>query len=114
MFHLQTEFIASICHCSLQLVLLHSFSTERRDKFFHIPLLLASLPFLLDMADMDTAIPVPTERTPRRFTRQDTFFDVTMSKKRVDRIVPIMAVHETVSASQEVDGSIKERHRSNS
>jgi hypothetical protein len=66
------------------------------------------------MADMNTAITVPTKRASKPLTRQDTFLDVTMPKKRMDRIVPIMAVHETVSASQEVGGSIIERHRSNS
>ena len=71
-----------------------------------VGLFLASLPFLLNIADMDTAIPVPTERMPRRFTRQDIFFDVTMSKKRLDRIVPIIAVYETALPTQEVGDSI--------
>lgn len=59
-------------------------------------------------------IAVPTKRTSEPLTRQDTFLDVTMPKKRMDRIVPIMAVHETVSASQEVGGSIIERRKNNS
>ncbi|GAB7323678.1 hypothetical protein MBLNU13_g07153t2 [Cladosporium sp. NU13] len=52
------------------------------------------------MADLSTTIAAPTERMSRRLTRQDTFFDVAMSTQRLDRIVPIMAIHETASASQ--------------
>lgn len=66
------------------------------------------------MADIKSAIAGPTQRVSQRFTRQDTFFDVTMSKKRMDRIVPIMAVHETVPPAQDVGRSILEQDRSNS
>ena len=72
------------------------------------------MPFLLNMADMNTAITVPTKRASKPLTRQDTFLDVTMPKKRMDRIVPIMAVHETVPPAQDVGHSILEQDRSNS
>jgi hypothetical protein len=48
------------------------------------------------MANIDTAIAIPTQRASSRLIRQDTFFDVAMSKNRPGRIVPIMAVQETV------------------
>lgn len=65
------------------------------------------------MADIKTAIAGPTQRASQRSTRQDTFFDVTMSKKRLIRIVPIMAVHETAPPAKDVSGSILEQHRTN-
>jgi hypothetical protein len=64
------------------------------------------------MADVDSAIAGPTRRASSRLTRHDTFFDVTMSKKRLDRIVPIIAVHETLRPSQDVSYSLLEQNRS--
>ena len=58
------------------------------------------------MAGMDTAIAVPTKRVSKTLIRQDTFFNVTTSEKRLDRIVPIIAVYETVLPTQEVGDSI--------
>jgi hypothetical protein len=39
---------------------------------------------MLKMADVDTAISMPTQWASSRLIRQDTFFDVTMSKQRLD------------------------------
>lgn len=58
------------------------------------------------MAGMDTAIAVPTNRVSKTLIRQDTFFNVTTSEKRLDRIVPIIAVYETALPTQEVGDSI--------
>lgn len=66
------------------------------------------------MANTDTAIAMPTPRVSSRLSRQDTFFDVTMSKKRLDRIVPIMAVHEIVPPTQAVSDSSLGRNTINS
>jgi hypothetical protein len=57
------------------------------------------------MANIDTAIAILTQRASSRLIRQDTFFDATMSKKRPGRIVPIMAVQETVPHTQAVSNS---------
>jgi hypothetical protein len=82
----------------------HSFFIKRTTQIFHTSLL-ASLRLLLNMADINTAIPMPAQRVSSQLIRQDTFFDVTMSKKRHDRIVPVMAVHETVPPTQAVSDS---------
>jgi hypothetical protein len=66
------------------------------------------------MAGMGTAIVVPAKKVPLRLTRQDTFLDVTMAKKRPNRIVPIIAVHETLPPTQDVGDSILEEKRSSS
>lgn len=66
------------------------------------------------MANIDTAIAMPTQRVSSHLIRQDTFFDVTMSKKRQGRIVPIMAVHETVPPTQAVINSSLGQNRINS
>ena len=63
---------------------------------------------------MDTAIAVPTKRVSKTLIRQDTFFDVTMSKKRLSRVVPVMAVSETVPPANDVGDNISEQDRSNS
>jgi hypothetical protein len=57
------------------------------------------------MANIDTAIAIPTQRASSRLIRQDTFFDAAMKKKRPGRIVPIMAVQETVPPTQAVSNS---------
>lgn len=66
------------------------------------------------MAGRETAIVVPDKRASLRLTRQDKFLDVTMSKKRPNRIVPIIAVHETLPPTQDVGDSILEEKRSSS
>lgn len=66
------------------------------------------------MADVDTAINIPIPRVSSRLIRQDTSFDVTMSKKRLDRVVPIMAVHEVVAPIQAVSDSSLGQNRINS
>ena len=66
------------------------------------------------MTDMNTTVAISTEQMSRRLTREDTFFDVAMSKKRLDRIVPIMAVHETVPPAKDVRSSFLKQRRSSS
>lgn len=99
--------------CSFQLALWLLFLDQTTTQVF-IHRRLASLRFLLNMADVDTAIAMPARRGSTRLTRQGIFFDVTMSKKRLDRVVPIIAIHETAPPAQDVGDSSLARDTSTS